>query len=248
MPLWAQAGLWSLLGASSLLVGALLGYLLKLPTRLTAGIMAFGCGVLISAVAYDLIMEGFQQGGLWPIIGGALAGSAAYTIANWLVNKGGGKHRKRSGDQQKDQAGGGMAIAIGSLLDGVPESIVLGIGLLTGGSVSLAMLAAIFLSNLPEGMTSAIGMKKAGRSRLYVFGLWTGVVALSTCAAATGAALLGDAAPSSIAAVNAVAAGALLAMIADTMLPEAVEEEHGGTGMLVVVGLLAAFALSHSSL
>jgi len=246
MPIWAQAGLWGLLGSSALIVGAALAYLIKLPKRVIAGIMAFGCGVLMSAVAYDLISEGFDQGGLWPIIGGALVGSAAYTLANWLVSKRGGKHRKRSGDQLKS-GGSGLAIAVGSLLDGIPESIVLGASLLGGGGVGAAMVAAIILSNLPEGLSSAIGMKNAGHSKAYVLGMWASIAVLSALAALLGAALLGDASPWVIATVNAVAAGALLTMIADTMIPEAVEDEPHGTGALVVIGLLVAFALSHGT-
>lgn len=244
MPLWLQAGFWGLLGGSSLVIGAALAYLVRLPARVTAGIMAFGCGILISAVAYELVEEGFRQGGIWPLIGGALAGSAAYTLANGLVSRRGGRHRKRSGGQQKAAGGGGMAIAIGSLLDGIPESVVLGVGLLGGGGVSLPMLAAVFLSNFPEGLSSAAGMRRAGRGRGYVLGLWGGIALLSGLAALLGAALLGDAPPALSATVNAIAAGALLTMIADTMILEAVEGERGGTGLLVVAGLLVAFALS----
>ena len=246
MPIWLQAGLWGLLGGSALLIGAVLAYLVDLPRRVTAGIMAFGCGVLISAVAYDLIMDGFEKGGLWPILGGAAAGSAAYTVANVLVNRSGARHRKRSGEQQTsaEEGGGGMAIAIGSLLDGIPESIVLGVGLLGGNGISMAMLAAVFLSNLPEGLSSAVGMKRAGRSRVYVLGLWGGIAVVSGLAAMIGAAALGDAPPELLALVNAVAAGALLTMITDTMIPEAVEGEGEGTGALVVFGLLVAFTIS----
>lgn len=248
MPLWAQAGLWALLGASSLILGAALAYLFELPKRLVAGIMAFGCGVLVSAAAYDLVLEGFEQGGIWPIAGGALLGSVAYTGANVLVGRSGGKHRKRSGHGQTSaEAGGGLAIAIGSLLDGIPESLVLGVGLLGGQGVSLPLLAAIFLSNLPEGLSSASGMRSAGRSPAYVFGLWGTIVLLSALAATLGAALLGGADPKLLALVNAFAAGGLLTMIADTMIPVAVAEEHNGTGLLVVLGLLAAFALSQAS-
>ncbi len=247
MPLWAQAGLLALLGASSLILGAALAYLFELPKRLVAGIMAFGCGVLVSAVAYDLVLEGFQQGGIWPIAGGALLGSVAYTGANVLVGRSGGKRRKRSGHGQTNaEAGGGLAIAIGSLMDGIPESLVLGVGLLGGQGVSLPLLAAIFLSNLPEGLSSASGMRNAGRSPAYVFGLWGAIALLSALAATLGAALLGGADPKLLALVNAFAAGGLLTMIADTMIPEAVAEEHNGTGLLVVLGLLAAFALSQA--
>src|SRR5436305_7557010 len=100
MPIWATAGLWGLLGASSLLLGAAAAFLIRIPPRLTAGIMAFGCGVLISAVAYDLLEDGFQEGGIWPIVAGAVAGSLAYTIADWWISRSGGKDRKRSGEQQ----------------------------------------------------------------------------------------------------------------------------------------------------
>ena len=142
--------------------------------------------------------------------------------------------------------GGGLAIAVGALLDGVPESVVLGVSLLQGGGVSLAVLAAIFLSNLPEGLSSALGMQKAGRSKTYVFGLWGSIAVTTGLAAAAGAALLGNASPTLLASVSAVAAGGLLTMVTDTMIPEAVEGEGGLAGVLVLVGLLVAFGLSHS--
>jgi ZIP family zinc transporter len=249
LPVWARAGIWGLAGASSLVIGAAVAYLVRLPTRVTAGIMAFGCGVLISAVAYDLMLEGFEAAGIWPIIIGAVVGSTAYTIADWLVSRHGAKHRKRSGQQQRTEAqknpgAGGLAIAIGSLLDGLPESVVLGVSLLGGGGVSVAMFAAIFLSNFPEGLSSAVGMKRAGRSKRYIFGLWCSIAVVSALASLAGAALLGSAPAPLMAGVNALAAGALLSMIANTMIPEAVEGEHGGTGLLVVAGLLVAFVLS----
>lgn len=246
MPVWLQAGLWGLLGASSLMIGAAAAYLFRLPQRLSAGVMAFGCGVLISAVAYDLLEDGFEEGGIWPVAIGAIGGSLAYTVADWLVSRSGGNDRKRSTKPKSDSNhGGGLAVAIGSLLDGIPESVVLGLGLLTGKGVSIAMLAAIFLSNFPEGLSSALGMKNAGRSTAYVFGLWSGIVVLSGAASLVGAAALNGAPDSMIAVIKATAAGALLTMIVDTMIPEAVEGEHKGTGLLVVAGLLVAFALSN---
>lgn len=246
LPIWLQAGFWGLLGASSLVVGAGVAYVMRLGARVTGAIMSFGCGILISAVAYDLIFEGFRAAGIRPIIIGAIAGSVAYALANWLVSRNGARHRKRSGGQQTDASqGGGLAIAIGSMLDGIPESVVLGVSLLGGGNVSLAVFAAVFLSNFPEGLSSASGMKKAGRSRAYVFGLWIAIAVISGLASLLGAAFLGAAPPRVIALVQAVAAGALLTMVADTMIPEAVEGEHGVAGMLVVLGLLVAFGISH---
>jgi zinc transporter, ZIP family len=247
IPIWGQAGLWGLLGAASLVLGAAAAYFGQLRTRISAGIMSFGCGVLISAVAYDLIFDGFKKAGIRPLVAGAICGSVAYAVVNWLVSRNGAKHRKRSGQQQTPAGqGGGLAIAIGSLLDGIPESVVLGVSLLTGGGVSLAMFAAIFLSNFPEGLSSASGMKRAGRSATYIFGLWIAIAVISGLASLLGAAFLGGAPPVLTAMVNAVAAGALLTMVSDTMLPEAVEGEHGATGFLVVVGLLLAFSISQS--
>jgi ZIP family zinc transporter len=246
MPIWLTAGLWGLLGASSLLLGAAVAFVFRMPRYVTAGIMSFGCGVLISAVAYDLLEDGYQEGGIWPIIAGAIAGSATYALSDWAVSREGARSRKRSGDQQvKAGEGGGLAIAVGSLLDGIPESVVLGLGLLSGKGISIAMLAAIFLSNFPEGLSSALGMRAAGRSATYIFGLWGAITILSGVAAASGAAFLGGAAPQVVATVSAVAAGALLTMVVNTMVPEAVEGEQKLAGVLVVLGLLAAFALSN---
>jgi ZIP family zinc transporter len=247
LPIWLQAGAWGFLGALSLVLGAGVAYVARLGVRITAAIMSFGCGILISAVAYDLIFDGFRAAGIQPIIFGAIFGSVAYALANWMVSRRGARSRKRSGDQQKAAAeGGGLAIAIGSMLDGIPESVVLGVSLLGGGGVSVPVFAAVFLSNFPEGLSSATGMKNAGRSKVYVFGLWTGIALLSGLAAALGAAFLGGAPPRVLALVQAIAAGALLTMVADTMIPEAVEGEHGAAGLLVVLGLLVAFFLSHS--
>ena len=245
-PIWLQAGLWGLVGGSALVLGAAVAWLVVLPTRVTAAVMAFGCGVLVSAVAYDLAQEGYEQAGIAPVVLGAILGSVVYTVANLIITRSGGRHRKRSTEVQPDvNEGGAMAIAVGSLLDGLPESVVLGVGLLEGGGVSVAMLAAIFLSNLPEGLSSAVGMKKAGRSARYVFGLWISIALASGVAALLGAALLGGVPPALLATVNALAAGALLTMIAETMIPEAIQGEPGFTGFLVVSGFLVSFALSH---
>ncbi|MCD0501782.1 ZIP family metal transporter [Bordetella petrii] len=244
MPIGLQAGLWGLLGASALVLGAALAYLLRLPRRVTSGVLAFGCGVLISAVAYDLLAEGFKLGGFAPILGGALAGSVIYTIANWLVtHHGGRRRRRRASGPSADGESSGTAIAIGALLDGIPESLVLGVGLVAGGAISMPMLVAILLSNLPEGMSSAADMRRAGRGKAYVFGVWVGVALLSGLAAGLGATVFSNASPQTLAAVNAVAAGALLTMIVDTMVPEALRGQGGATGLLVVLGLLSAFAL-----
>ncbi len=245
MPLWLQAGLWGMVSGSALVIGAVLAYLVRMPPRALAAIMAFGSGVLISALSFELMDEAADTGGLSATALGFLAGAAVYTFANIAVTRRGGHCRKRSGEQQqKADEGSGTAIALGALLDGVPESVVIGLSLLQGEGVSMVAVIAIFLSNLPEGLSSAVGMRRAGRSAGYVFGVWGGIAAASAMAALLGNIAFASAAPWVVAATMAVAAGAILAMLVDTMIPEAFETAHEYAGLITVLGFLAAFALS----
>lgn len=208
--------------------------------------MAFGAGVLISALAFDLVDEAEQSGGLLAVTLGFLGGAVAYVSANAVLSRYGAQHRKRSRDRQpteEEANGSGAAIAVGALLDGVPESVVLGVSLLSGQGVGVAMLAAVFISNLPEGLSSAAGMKQANRSARYVFGVWVGIAVISGVAAMLGYLLLDGASPFVIAVITAIAAGAILAMIADTMVPEAFSETHVLTGLITTLGFLTAFAI-----
>ena len=250
MPLWLQAALWGLLAGSALVLGAGLGYFVKIPQRAIAGIMAFGSGVLISALSLELMEEAYKRGGFNSTALGFLGGALVYTIANWLLSNRGAKHRKRGSGKQPsegEKSGSGMAIALGSLLDGVPESIVIGLSLIAGGRVSLVAVCAVFLSNIPEGLSSAAGMKKAGRSVVYVFSVWIGIAIICGLASLLGYSSFRHFSDSVVAATTAVAAGAILAMIVDTMLPEAYEEAHDFSGVITVLGFLAAFFLSHLS-
>ncbi|GGN65203.1 ZIP family zinc transporter [Actinoplanes lobatus] len=245
--MWLQAGLWGLFAGSALLLGAAIGYLVKVPRKLLASVMAFGAGVLLSTVAFELFEEAYEQGGMRPTTFGAAAGALIYTGCNVLLARRGARHRKRSGDQQpseQDQGGSGTAIALGALLDGVPESIVIGSTLLTGGTVGAVTVGAVFISNVPEGLSSAAGMRAAGRSRRYVFGLWTGIAVISGLAAVAGYTVLGDASDGLMASITALAGGAILAMVADTMIPEAFENAHLLVGLITVAGFLLAFGLS----
>ncbi|HSX16885.1 MAG TPA: ZIP family zinc transporter [Patescibacteria group bacterium] len=239
------AGFWGLVAAAALLIGATVGYFLKMPRRISASIMAFGAGVLIAALSFGLMEEAYTRAGAVPVTMGFLGGAVVYTAASLLLSKFGGRYRKRSANQlsEDDLAGSGRAIALGALLDGVPESIVLGISMLGGAPVSIVLLGAIFISNFPEGLSSAVGMRSAGRSKRYVFGVWGFITVISGFAAWLGYAAFGSASQASIAVIEASAAGAILAMIADTMIPEAFEQEQELVGLVTVLGFMLAFIL-----
>jgi ZIP family zinc transporter len=250
VPVWLEAGFWGLVAGSALVVGAGVAWVVRVPRMVVASVMAFGAGVLISALAFDLVDEAETRGGLTPTVIGFLGGSVVYVAANLVLARRGARHRKRAGDEQpseEQQPGSGAAIAIGALLDGIPESVVLGLSLLHGGGVGVPVLVAIFISNLPEGLSSAAGMKRNGRSARYVFGVWVGIAVASGLAGLVGCLLLQDAGADSIALITAMAAGAILAMIADTMIPEAFERTHVYAGLLATLGFLVAFTVSRAS-
>jgi zinc transporter, ZIP family len=247
VPGWLAAGFWGLLAGAALVLGAAVGFHVRVSRRVIAGVMAFGSGVLISTLSFDLMDKAFRRGGFVSVAAGFIAGASVYTAANVWLSARGARHRKRAGDLQaseSDQPGSGLAIAVGALLDGIPESMVIGLSLLNGGAVSSVAVAAVFLSNIPEGLSSSAGMRRAGRPASYVFGIWGGIAAISGFAALAGYMLFRGTSPEVVAGTTAVAAGAILAMLSDTMMPEAFSDAHNLAGLITVLGFLLAFVLT----
>ncbi len=257
------AAWWGFVGGAALLVGALMGLYLKVSLRAIGLVMAFGAGVLISAVAFELTEEAYRSAGSTAAALGLAAGSLTFFTGDWLIDRRGGHRRKspvhggvRLPEPASDAGSGstraasgaaatsGMALVLGALLDGIPESAAIGISLLGGGGVGMAMVAAVFLSNIPESMSATTGLKASGRSTAWILGLWSLVVGASTLSSVAGYALLGGASQETVAFIQTFAAGAILTMLADTMLPEAVEHAGRMVGLLTVLGFAVAFFLS----
>lgn len=248
MPIFIQAGLWGLLAGAGLLIGAAVAFFIDLPHRLIAAVMGFGGGVLIAVLSVDLMEEAFAGGGAVPTISGFLLGALVFSGVNWLLSKRGAKHRNRCGGcvkqpKESDVKGSGLAIAAGALLDAIPESIVIGLSLLGGGKIGAGLVVGFFLANVPQGLSSAAGMKQADRSAKYIFSVWGGIALISGVAAALGNFALGGLEPEMVAIILAFAAGAVLAMLTEAMIPEAIEKAQAFIGSITVIGFLAAFLL-----
>ena len=246
---WAL--LWGGVAGGAVLLGALAGIYLKASARVIGVVMAFGAGVLISALAFSLTREAFDKGGAVAVTVGMALGALAFFGGDWVLDHHGGKDRKRSGGQKEADGkhagsggGGGMALALGALLDGIPESVAIGITLLGGGSVGIPMVAAVFMSNVPEGWSSSAGMRKNGKSTRYILTLWVGVTAAAAISSLLGYVVLGLAPDVVVGGVQAFAGGAIITMLADTMMPEAYERGGPMIGLVTALGFTLSFLLS----
>jgi zinc transporter, ZIP family len=230
---------WGALGAGSLVLGAGLAVLRDWPDRLVGLVLAFGAGALISAVAFELAEEGVQLGGAVAVGIGFAAGALAFFVLDGLLD------RPRGGPGgDSDPA---KALALGAFLDGVPEQLVLGLGLAAGGGISVSLIMAIFISNLPEAIGSASKMRAHGRSDATILRLWVVVAVVCTIATVVGYAI-GDSITGELeGSVNGFAAGALLVMLSDSMIPEARRNAGRVSGLAVAVGFALATALSQLS-
>jgi zinc transporter, ZIP family len=219
---------WGALAASSLVIGALVGLARPWPRQVVGLVLGFGAGALISAVSFELFEEGLDIAGALPVGAGLAAGAVTYYVAAGRVAA----------------MGGGAALALGALLDGIPEQLVLGIGLADGESVGIGLLAAIFVSNLPEAIGGANDMSRQMRDRRKVMRTWVAIAALCTLASVGGYALADSTSGELQGGINGFAAGALIVMLTDSMVPEATEQAGRTTGLVTALGFALAAGLS----
>ena len=230
---------WGALAASSLVIGALLGIARPWPDRLIGLVLAFGAGALISAVSFDLAEQGARLGDRGVLgVGLGLGAATFFALNRWL------ERRRRRGNGAAADEDSGTALALGAFLDGIPEQLVLGIGIAGGEGVSVGLLAAIFVSNLPEAVGSSVAMRAAGTRPAAIRRLWVFIALICTAASVAGYAIADNASDNLNAGVNGFAAGALLVMLIDSMVPEAVRKGGDIAGLVTVLGFAIAAALS----
>jgi ZIP family zinc transporter len=233
---------WGFFSGCALLLGAWIAWALPIGRRTLGAIMAFGAGVLVSAVSFELVEKAVATtDGDWVIAIGMFLGAFTFYWGDTLIDRAGGK--KRGSVQPQGGTSSGTAILLGTVLDGVPESLVIGLGLVSGGGVSAAMVAAVFLSNLPEAITATTGLRASGWRAGRLFGMWLAVAVVAGLASLAGFALLRTAPDELVAGVQAFAAGALLTMIADSMMPEAFAMDGRTAGVFTTLGFGVAYAI-----
>jgi ZIP family zinc transporter len=233
---------WGTLAASSLVIGAIFALVFRISLRVIGLIMGFGAGVLISALAFDLVQEATEKssGNGWAIAG-LFAGCGVFFGGDRLIDRLGGGDRKDPTGAQEE--GSPLSIVLGTVLDGIPESLVIGLTIFEGGAVGAAYLAAVFISNLPEAISSTSGLLSSGWQRSRILWMWIVIALVSGLASLAGYGLFQDSSPDTVAFVLTFAAGAILTMLASTMMPEAFE--HGGklVGVATTLGFAVAFAI-----
>ena len=238
-----EAFVWGLLASTSLVIGALFAFWFHISLRSIGLIMGFGAGVLISAVSFDLIEEAAQTslGSGW-VVAGVFAGCLVVFGGDQLIDRLGGAGRKDAvGEQQQD--GSPLPIVLGTVLDGIPESMVIGLTIFEGGAVGAAYLAAVFISNLPEAISSTTGLLSGGWKKSRILWMWTAIALISGLASLAGYGLFQNSSPEVVAFVLTFAAGAILTMLASTMMPEAFK--HGGrlVGVVTTLGFAVAYTI-----
>ncbi len=233
------------------MAGALLPLFITPPKSIVATILAFGSGVLVPALSFSLVEEAFRlTKDVLPVIVGFVIGGISYTTANFILSRKSDeitKHRKRSHytnvQDNSNNKGQGLTLLVGSVMDNIPENIALGISFVFGGTVNFVLITAIIISNFPEGLASSHGMRSNGKSRRYILTLWSAAVLIGTLSAGLGYSVLSNTSPTTIGITTSFAAGAILAMLAESMMPKAFEQGGSKIGLATVAGFATAFTL-----
>ena len=237
-----NAFLWGLLATSSLVLGGMIATRFNLSKRALGIIMAFGAGTLISAISYELIFESMKMGkGTGFPAFGLFAGTFTFFFSDILIGKLGAKNHMKIENTSKSSLVVPMVLAI--ILDGIPESIVIGLGLFEGGTIGIAILVAVFISNLPESIAGSTGMKSSGWSKFKIQSLWLLIAVICAASTVAGFSLFSGVSQEWLSFINAFAGGAILIMITNSMIPEAYE--HGGklAGLFTVLGFAISVAI-----
>ena len=254
-----QALIFGVIASSALVIGALVGARFQLPKALLAAMLAFAAGALITALAFELFEDAYEHGGIWRAAVGLIVGAAVFTVLSaWLDRRAQGGREQSHGSETLDvdaaaqekrpssastSGAAGLALLAAVTLDGVPENVALGVSL-GGGTGGLALLAAIFVSNFPEALVGSASMRAQGRSQGFILGTWLTCAALLTLAVIVGAGPLSNASPETISLPLAFAAGAVLASLADTLMPEAYEKGGPTVALSTTAGFVLSFVLA----
>ncbi|OZM57176.1 hypothetical protein CIB95_06830 [Lottiidibacillus patelloidae] len=236
------AAFWGIIAGSALLIGAVTGIYSKISKRLTGLIMAFGTGALIAAASFELLSEALKESSIFNVALFFILGALIFTIGDFAVIKFGGKERKRS--KEGNSGSQGLAIFFGTILDAIPESVIIGALIAKDASMNIVLISSIFISNFPEGLSSSIGLKKGKFSDKKILTLWSSVILLSAIFSIVGYLVMDKVSDNIFAGLSAFAAGAIIAMVSSTMMPEAFEEGGPAVGLFASLGLLTALILT----
>ena len=259
LPHVLQSLVFGLIASSALVIGALAGGYVRLPKKLLAAMLAFAAGALITALAFELFEDSYEKGGLWRSVLGLVVGAVVFTLISQRLDRlAEGPRPEQQGSEKLDidapasdataspasvSGAAGWALLAAVTLDGVPENLALGISL-GEESGSLALLAAIFVSNFPEALVGSASMRAQGRSHTFVVMTWTACAVVLTVAVVVGAGPFANADPRTVSIPLAFAAGAVLASLADTLMPEAYEKGGPTVALSTTAGFVLSFYLA----
>ena len=248
-----EAIIFGLIASSALILGGAVGAYWKPPAQVVGVLLAFASGSLLAALSFELFPDAFERGGAWRAGLGLLAGGATFVIVNAILDsRVAGSAGKEQSEKVEDASAGagkaaggavGFALLAAVTLDGIPENLALGVAL-AGDADPLTLLVAIFFSNLPESLVGAVGMTKEGRSRAFAIGIWSVCAFILAVSVVLGRAALSGAGDHTLSVCLAFAGGAVLASLADTLMPEAFEHGKPWNSFATGLGFFVSFMLA----